>query len=133
MRIFINNEEVVCKNNLVIKEKMLSTYSTILNNCYPLSWEQDKDYTSRFYYPKDYSKCLIYDGEDLIFCGCIKNTGKISLNPREPHYCDLQVLDFKTLLSEGETLNYVITDKTITEAWFKEYRNRDRTIFNIDQ
>ena len=116
MRIFINNEEVVCKNNLVIKEKMLSTSSTILNNCYPLSWEQDKDYTSRFYYPKDYSKCLIYDGEDLIFCGCVKNTGKISLNPREPHYCDLQVLDFKTLLSEGETLNYVITDKTITEA-----------------
>lgn len=54
--------------------------------------------------------------EDIIFCGCVKNTGKISLNPREPHYCDLQVLDFKTLLSEGETLNYVITNKTITEA-----------------
>lgn len=52
----------------------------------------------------------------LIFCGCVKNTGNISLNPREPHYVDLQVLDFKTLLSEGETLNYVITDKTIPEA-----------------
>lgn len=57
-----------------------------------------------------------YTEEDLIFCGCIKNTGKISLNPREPHYVDLQVLDFKTLLSEGETLNYVINNKTITEA-----------------
>ena len=52
----------------------------------------------------------------LIFCGCVKNTGKISLNPREPHYVDLQILDFKTLLSEGETLNYVIDNKTITQA-----------------
>jgi len=55
-------------------------------------------------------------GEILVFCGCVKNTGNISLNPRDPHYVDLQILDFKTLLSEGETLNYVITDKTITEA-----------------
>lgn len=55
-------------------------------------------------------------GEVLIFCGCVKNTGNISLNPRDPHYVDLQILDFKTLLSEGETLNYVITDKTIVEA-----------------
>ena len=120
IKIFINNEEVVCKNNIKIDEKMLSTSSTILNNCYPLSWEEDKDYVSRFYFPEDYSKCEIYDvnGEEetLIFCGVVKNTGKISLNPREPHYCDLQILDFKTLLSEGETLNYVITGKTITEA-----------------
>jgi hypothetical protein len=57
-----------------------------------------------------------YTEEDLLFCGCVKNTGNISLNPREPHYVDLQILDFKTLLSEGETLNYVITGKTITEA-----------------
>lgn len=55
-------------------------------------------------------------GKKLLFCGCVKNTGKISLNPREPHYVDLQILDFKTLLSEGETLNYVITGKTIPEA-----------------
>lgn len=298
IKILINNEEVVCKNNIKIDEKMLSTSSTILNNCYPLSWEEDKDYTSRFYFPEDYSKCKIIEkkevstqiignctqdgtptptnhveitnktgtieetisgksftfhlgdielnkvgnyedkiyqengkwylekntgklnidvnevryrdyqnidygvidipsnatnqnvellsnfalwketlefqlnidkilkdrdvwvvgyedttlahiketledgyviyplnqpvkteitdetlledlsllGETLIFCGVVKNTGKISLNPREPHYCDLQILDFKTLLSEGETLNYVITGKTITEA-----------------
>ena len=37
MRILINNEEVVCKNDIQIKEKMLSTSSTILKNCYPLS------------------------------------------------------------------------------------------------
>lgn len=120
IKIYINNEEVVSNSNLKITEEMLSTSSVILNNCYPASWEQDKDYTSRYYFPKDYSKCRIYDvnGEEetLIFCGVAKNTGNISLNPREPHFCDLQILDFKTLLSEGETLNYVITGKTIPEA-----------------
>lgn len=120
IKILINNEEVVCNNNISIKEEMLSTSSTILKNCYPKSWEEDKDYTSRYYFPKDYSKCKIYnvngEEETLIFCGCIKNTGNINLNPRQPHFVDLQVLDFKTLLSEGETLNYVITGKTIIEA-----------------
>lgn len=115
MRIFINNEEVVCKNDIQIKEKMLSTSSTILKNCYPLSWETTKDYT-QFWFPLDYSKCLIYDGDDLIFCGVAKNTGNVSLNPREFHGIDIQVLDFKDFLSSGETLNYVITGKTITEA-----------------
>lgn len=249
IKILINNEEVVCANNLTIKEEMLSTSSTILKNCFPKSWEDDRDYVSRYYFPKDYSKCEIYDVqpgqpgknllninggyekgyydisghfvsdnyscmfnqyipveeityclsadwqmekfyfvlydenktfiksmsandeiekninnvtqhakyirvgykdgideisdelneeallmfekggsrtsyepytpsviENLIFCGVVKNTGNISLNPRDPHYVDLQILDFKTLLSEGETLNYVIYDKTILEA-----------------
>ena len=116
MRILINNEEVVCSNELVITEEMLTTSSTILNNCYPKSWETDHDYVSRFYYPKDYSKCLIYNGDDLLFCGVVKNTGNMSLNPREPHYANLQVLDFKTMLSEGDTLGFVISEKTIPEA-----------------
>ena len=117
IKIFINEEEVVSNSNLQINEEMLSTSSTILKNCYPASWEADKDYTSRYYFPKDYSKCEIYDEDDnLIFCGVVKNTGNISLNPREPHFVDLQILDFKTLLSEGETLNYVIDNKTILQA-----------------
>ena len=252
IKILINEEEVVCSNNITIREEMLTTSSTILRNCYPKSWENDKDYISRYYFPKDYSKCEIYDvykvapsknllntnagyqkgyldsqgnfhqsnyyalfdqyikvdleekyvfstdytmdhlyvatydinknfidlyvennksenktgkikgniayirvgfcdydeqteitdeiieaaqcmveignsrttyepyddgtREDLIFCGVVKNTGNISLNPRQPHYVDLQILDFKTLLSEGETLNYVIADKTIKQA-----------------
>lgn len=66
MKILINNEEVVCSNELTISEEMLTTSSTILNNCYPKSWEQDHDYISRFYYPKDYSKCLIYNKNDYI-------------------------------------------------------------------
>lgn len=116
IKIFINNEEVLCDKNINIKEELLTTSSTILNNVYPKSWEIDKDYTSRFYFPLDYSKCKIYDDDDLIFCGVVKNTGNISLNPREPHYASVQVLDFKTFLSEGETLDFVITNKTINEA-----------------
>lgn len=116
IKVYINNEEVVCNNNIDINEEMLATSSTILKNCYPKSWENDKDYVSRFYFPKDYSKCLIFNDNKLIFCGVVKNTGDISLNPREPHYCDLQVLDFKTFLSEGETLDFVISNKTIIEA-----------------
>ena len=117
MRILINNEEVVCSNELEINEEMLTTSSTILNNVYPKSWELDKDYVSRFYYPKDYSKCLIYDNNDnLIFSGVIKNTAEASLNPRDPHFINLQVLDFKTFLSEGDILDFVISEKTIEEA-----------------
>ena len=116
IKIFINNEEVLCDKNINIKEELLTTSSTILNNVFPKSWDTDKDYTSRFYFPLDYSKCKIYDDEELIFCGVVKNTGNISLNPREPHYASIQVLDFKTFLSEGETLDFVISNKTINEA-----------------
>ena len=65
IKILINNEEVVCKNNIKIDEKMLSTSSTILKNCYPLSWENDKDYTTRFYFPEDYSKCKIIEEKEV--------------------------------------------------------------------
>lgn len=116
MKIYINNEEVLCSNVLEITEEMLQTSSTILDNCYPKSWEANHDYTSQFYFPPDYSKCKIYQGDTLIFCGLVKNTGTIELNPREPHYCSLQILDFKTLLSEGDTLDFVINNKTIPEA-----------------
>lgn len=116
MKIYIDGIEVVCSNEITIEEEMLNTSSVILNNVYPKTWENTKDYTSNFYYPKDYSKCLIYDGETLIFAGVVENTGNISLNPREPHYCNLQVLSFKTLLSEGETLDFVIANKTISQA-----------------
>ncbi len=116
MHIYINGEEVVCSNDFTIEQEMLSTPSVVLNNVYPKTWETDKDYVSRFYYPEDYSKCLIYDGQQLIFAGVVENTGEISLNPREPHFCNLQILDFKTFLSEGELDTFVIYQKTITEA-----------------
>ena len=64
LKILINNEEVVCDKQLEIKEEMLSTSSCILNNCYPKSWENTKDYTKQYYYPKDYSKCLIYNSKE---------------------------------------------------------------------
>ena len=54
--------------------------------------------------------------EDTIFSGMVKNTSDISLNPRMPKYCSLEILDYKTLLSEGDTLDFVIYNKTILEA-----------------
>ena len=117
MKILINNEEVLCDKNINIEEEMLNTSSVILNNVYPKSWETNKDYVTNFYYPLDYSKCLIYDDNNsLIFCGIVRNTGNISLSPREPHYCSVQILDFKDFLSQGETLDFVIANKTIEEA-----------------
>lgn len=116
IKMYIDNEEVVSNKEFTISEEMLNTSSTVLNNLYPKSWEENHDYVSNFYYPKDYSKCKIYDDDTLIFAGVVKNTGNISLNPREAHYCSLQILDFKTLLSEGETLDFVISEKTVTEA-----------------
>lgn len=62
IKMFINDEEVVSNKELTIKEEMLATPSTILNNCYPKSWENIKDYVSKFYYPKDYSRCIISKG-----------------------------------------------------------------------
>lgn len=116
IKIFINDEEIAFNKNIEITEELLATSSVILDNCYPKKWEDDHDYISRFYFPKDYSRCDIYSNEDIIFAGVIKNTGEISLNPRYPKFCKLQVLDFKTFLSEGKNLDFVIASKTIEEA-----------------
>lgn len=116
LRILINGEEVITDQNISIKEEFLSTSSFILKGVYPKSWEENRDYTSNFYFPQDYSQCLIYFDETLIFAGVVKNSGNISLNPREPHTCDLQVLSYKTFLSEGNTLDFVIANKSVEEA-----------------
>ena len=112
LKVLINGEEVVGDPNISIKEEFLSTSSFILKGVYPKSWEEDRIYNSRFYFPKDYSQCLIYFDEQLIFAGVVKNSGNISLNPRYPHTVDLQVLSYKTFLSEGSTLDFVIANKT---------------------
>ena len=116
IQILINNEEVVCDKNLEISEEMLTASSIILDNVYPKAWENTHDYTSNFYYPKDFSMCKILQDGNLIFAGLVKNTGNISLNPRYPHYCSVQVLSFSDFLSTGDTLDFVISEKTVTEA-----------------
>lgn len=116
IQIFIDNEEVVCDKNLEINEEMLITSSIILDNVYPKAWELTHDYTSNFYYPKDFSMCKILQDGNLIFAGMVKNTGNISLNPRYPHYCSVQILSFSDFLSTGDTLDFVISEKTVTEA-----------------
>ena len=52
MKIYINNEEVLCDKNIVIKKEMLNTSSTILNNVYPKNWETTHDYTTNYYFFK---------------------------------------------------------------------------------
>lgn len=116
VQVFINGTEVVSNKQFTIKEEMLSTSSTILNNCYPKAWEDDHDYYSRFFMPKDYSNCTIYRDGTLIFAGILKNTGNILLRPSDPKFGAFQILDYKTLLSEGKTLDFVISNKTIVEA-----------------
>lgn len=116
IQVFIGGVEVVSNKIFKIVEDILATSSVILNNCYPLEWEQDHDYTSRFFMPKNYSKCTIYRNGNLIFAGVVKNTGNTLLRPTEPKYTAVEVLDYKTLLSEGQTLDFVITDKTIPQA-----------------
>lgn len=116
IQIFIGGVEVVSDKTFVITEELLTTASTILNNLMPKTWDDNKDYYSNFYFPKDYSGCEIYNNGELIFAGIVKNSGDISLRPTDPKYCSLQVLDYKTLLSEGKTLDFVISNKTIIEA-----------------
>ena len=62
-KMFIGGEEVVSNQEFTINEELLSASSTILNNCYPKSWEETRDYVSNFYYPKDYSKYLLARGD----------------------------------------------------------------------
>ena len=235
MKVYINNEEVICNQNLVVNESLSKPSSVILNNVYPKTWENDRDYVSNFYMPKDYSPVRIVnentatkeynlnnnvrtikdrlvlsgihikyqkDGkmayirvvpgytytivvknrngegtfgiyqsdsllinesttligaippgekrtytitptkeyivantysleystcvtienitisvtDNLIFSGLIKNSGNIALNPRYPHYSTLQAIDYSTLLSEGESLNYVLEEMKISQA-----------------
>lgn len=61
MKIYIDNEEVLCNSKMIIKEQTKNTSSVILNNVYPKSWETTKDYVSNFYMPKDYAHCKIID------------------------------------------------------------------------
>jgi len=116
IQVFIDGVEVVSDKTFTISEELLNTSSTILNNCYPKTWETTKDYSSNFYLPNDYSHCEIYNNGNLIFSGVVENSDDISLKPTDPKYCSFQILDYKTLLSEGDCLDYVIPEGTIENA-----------------
>ena len=91
----------------------LQTYLTTHNIIiyYPLANATDTEITDTILLNE-----LNSIGNELLFAGVVKNTGNISLNPRMPHYANIQVLDFKTFLSESTTLDFVINDKTVLEA-----------------
>ena len=114
--IFINDEEVVVESNFEINEEFMNTSSIIFNKVYPKSWKGTNKLLTDYYFPKDYSKCNIYKDSVLVFSGIVKNSANMVLNPFKPHYCSLQILDKNTLLSEGKTLDFVITNKTVSQA-----------------
>ena len=114
-QIFIDDEEVVCDSNFTIEEEFMNPSSIILTNVYPASWTLT-ELMENYYFPEDYTKCKIYKDDELYFTGIVKNSADMELNPLKPHYCSLQILDPSTLLSEGTTLDYVIANKTVTEA-----------------
>ena len=116
IHMYIAGEEVVCDKEINVAEKLLNTNSTALYNCYPLSWEQDKDYVSKFYFPKDYSKFELVVNGVTAFKGVVKKSKPMNLSPFKPHWSTLQVLDYKTFLSEGNLLNFVLKDVTIGQA-----------------
>lgn len=86
LKTYINDEEVVSNKDFTISEELLVASSTVLNNCYPKIWENDKNYVSRFYYPKDYSKCRIYNVNegDIEILGSTTQNGTPSPNNPVP-------------------------------------------------
>lgn len=114
-KIYIDEVEVKCDNEFEIEEEFMNPSSIVLTNVYPASWTID-DLIENYYFPEDYTKCKIYKDDTLYFVGIVKNSADMELNPLKPHYCSLQILDPSTLLSEGNTLDYVITNKTVSEA-----------------
>lgn len=114
-KIYVDDIEVKCDNQFEIEEEFMNPSSIILTNVYPANWTID-DLLENYYFPEDYTKCKIYKDDTLYFVGIVKNSADMELNPLKPHYCSLQILDPSTLLSEGMTLDYVISDKTVTEA-----------------
>ena len=115
-QIFINDEEVICESSFDIEEQLTNPSSIVLSKVFPKSWKGTNNLLTNYYFPQDYSKCKIYKDGGLYFLGIVKNSADMVLDPRKPHYCSLQVLDFSTLLSEGDTLDYVITNKNVTQA-----------------
>ena len=114
-QIFINDEEVKVENTIAIQEEFLNISNVILNKVYPKSWDLDTLLTN-IYFPRDYSKCKILKDGELYFTGFVKNSGDTTLDFNKPKYATLQILDYKAFLSEGKTLDFVITNKTIEQA-----------------
>lgn len=114
---YINDEEVVCDKEFEIIENIANNNTAVLKNCYPKNWEWSKDYKSLYYFPEDYSKFELYVGNTLIFYGVVKRSNSMTLNPFQPHFTDLQVIDYKTFLSETKQLDFVITNITIQRAF----------------
>lgn len=131
----IDNVPVICSNEFEIVEQLTNTSTIILKNCYPELWETTHDYTNRFYMPKDYSKFELFINLELVFVGVVKRQQAMDLNPSKFHGATLQVLDYKTFLSEGEQLNFVIVNSTIQsciEQVLEKYADYNFALGNLN-
>ena len=108
IKVIINKKRYCDK--LYYKEEMFLLI--ILNNVYPVAWEEDKDYVSRFLLSKRLLN-VRYNDDTLLFCGIIKKCRRNKLGKSlHPHYCNVQILDFKDFfLSQGLSLYFVISVK----------------------
>lgn len=121
MKILIDNEEVVSGKDFTITEEMLNTPSVILNNVYPKAWENDKDYVSRFYYPKDYSKCKIIQEEEIDFEILGETTQEGTPTPDSPK----PIINKTGIITETiEGKNYTINIGNIELCKIGNYRDR---------
>lgn len=121
MKILIDNEEVVSGKDFTITEEMLNTPSVILNNVYPKAWENDKDYISRFYYPKDYSKCKIIQEEEIDFEILGETTQNGIPTPDNP----VPIINKTGIITETiEGKNYTINIGNIELCKIGNYRDR---------
>lgn len=64
-RFFIDNEEVVCESSFEIKEEFMNPSSIELYKVFPKKWKGTNKLLEEYYFPKDYSKCNIYDFDKL--------------------------------------------------------------------
>lgn len=121
MKILIDNEEVVSGKDFTITEEMLNTPSVILNNVYPKAWENDKDYISRFYYPKDYSKCKIIQEEEIDFEILGETTKEGTPTPDSPK----PIINKTGIITETiEGKNYTINIGNIELCKIGNYQDR---------
>ena len=112
--------DVVVAGGLIRKDTEYSNFNRNYNYILlSYNWFLYGEINSREFYEGDPGEKVITTEtftNHILFNGFVKNSGNINLNPRYPHYSTLQLLDYKALLSEGATLDYVLDSQKVSEA-----------------
>ena len=112
--------DIVVAGGLIRKDTEYSNFNRNYNYILlSYNWYLYGEINSREFYEGDPGEEVITTEtftNHILFNGFVKNSGNINLNPRYPHYSTLQLLDYKALLSEGATLDYVLESQKVSEA-----------------